>query len=255
MLNFDYNCDINIISVFTLKLNQMARGIVINSGTGGGGKLLITSFESKYYKTGLEPGAGEIDFTSSVQVAEGYLVDGTITPGTNVFTVNSVLNSTPTIITNNASGQVTIGADQVYYVKSTGSITGNVSVNGGLLIVSGGAANGNISIGANSSIVGYSGATIGGGTFEIQGGGRNAVVALASCTVNGKFSTAGITFVNLGGNNFNGNVTSKGDEYVIIDGNTIGGNKNLSVTDVVDQCSVKNNTVSGSTTLGPNCQA
>ena len=232
----------------------MAKGIITGNVGGTGGKLIITDFDPNNRQA--KPGI-EIDFTSTINVAEGHLVQGAValTGGVLVFTVANVLDSAPTIITGNSSGAVTIGPDQCYYVKSGGQITGNVSVAGGVLLVSGGTANGNISIAANSSIIAKSGATIGGGTFQIGGSGGNAVVAFDHCTVNGLFSTSGIRYVDLGGNTFNGSLSSDNDRIVIITNNTSSGNnRDLTVTNVVEECNVSGNTFSGSTTLGPNCQ-
>ncbi len=233
----------------------MARGIII-SGASGGNKLVITNFDP-LKKGDYIPGL-EIGYVSGNTVAEGYLVEGIISrdlqSGLLVFNVATIVDSSPTVITGNTSGNITIGTGEAYYVKSTGKISGNVNVNGGVLFVSGGAANGNISIGSDSSIIGNSNAVIGGGTFQVTGGGSNAVVTFKSCTVNGKFSTSGITFVDLGGNNFNGHVESTNDKYVIIKDNTINGSKNLTVSNVINECNISNNTVSGTTTLDPACQ-
>ncbi len=235
----------------------MAKGIIIGGGTGGGpSKLVITNFEA--LKRGDYTPGVEIDYVSGNPVSEGYLVEGTIArdlaSGALVFTVATILDSTPTIVTGNTSGNITIGTGEVYFVKSTGKISGNVNVNGGVLYVSGGNANGNISIGANSSIICNSNATIGGGTFQVTGGGSNAVVSFQSCTINGKFSTNGITFVDLGGNNFNGNVSSNTDNYVIVKNNNVNGGKDLTISAVVNECRISGNTVTGTTTIDPICQ-
>ncbi len=232
----------------------MAKGIINNIGTGGGGKLFISSFDAQQ-RGSFVPGR-ELGFTSSIKLGEAYLVEGTVAPNTNgdyIFAVTSVLNASPTIITGNESG-VTVGVNEVCFVKSTGKIAGNVSVNGGVLVVQGGNANGNVSIGPDSTIIGNTGATIGGGSFEVTGGGKNASVAFKNCTINGKFSTTGITYVDLGNNNFNGSVTSKSDEYVVVEGNSINLGKDLSVTLVVVDCKISGNTVTGTTTLDPKCQ-
>jgi hypothetical protein len=234
----------------------MARGIVTNIGTGGTPpKLIITDFDPTQ-KTEYVPGK-EMVLVSKIEIKEGYLLQGTVADdghGTITFTVTSVLDNNPTIITNNTNGNIIIGTDQVYMVVSTGQITGNVSVEGGVLLVNGGKAAGNVSIAANSSIICLNGASVGGGTFEVGGSGTNAAVALRNTTINGKFSTSGLTYVDLGENNFNGNVSSSQDGYVTIKNNTINNNKNLTVAQVVNECNVSNNTVSGSTTLDPKCQ-
>ena len=216
----------------------MAKGIITGTVTGGGAKLVITDFDA--LKRGAYTPGQEIDYVSSNAVSEGYFVEGTIArdlqSGLYVFTVATILDSSPTIITGNTSGNITIGIGKAYYVKAGGKITGNVSVSGGVLLVSGGEANGNVSIGDNSSIICNSNATVGGGTFEVTGGGNNAVVTLKSSTINGKFSTDGITFVDLGDNDFNGHVSSNSDKYVIIRNNRVNGNKNLTVSNVIDDC-------------------
>jgi hypothetical protein len=234
----------------------MARGIVINSGTGGAPpKLIITDFDPTK-KMDYVPGK-ELAFASQVDIREGYLVQGTVGDdghGGLLFTISKVLDNNPTIVTANASGNISIASDKVYIVMSTGQITGNVSVSGGVLMVNGGKASGNISIANDSTIICLNGATVGGGTFEVGGSGTNASIALKNSTVNGKFSTSGITFVDLGGNTFNGNVSSNKDGYVTIKDNTINNNKDLLVSAVVNECSISNNTVSGSTTIDPKCQ-
>lgn len=235
----------------------MAKGIIISIGaTGGsGGKLVITDFDPSK-RASYKPGT-EVDFTTQTPVKEGFLVDGTVSVdghGVLLLTVSKILDSSPTVITSPTSGNITIGADQAYFVKSTGQISGSVSVDGGTLFVSGGKASGNISIGSNSTIIGNAQATISGGTFQITGSGTNACVSFRQCTINGKFSTNGITMVDLGGNNFNGNVESKSDKYVTITDNNINNNKDLIVSQVIDECQISGNTVTGSTTLDPKCQ-
>ena len=235
----------------------MAKGIIINTGgTGVPPKLVISTFDASK-RASYVPGK-ELDCTSQLKLDVGYLVEGTVAndgTGNLVFTVVNVLDSTPTIITGNTSGNVSIGADQSYLVQSTGQITGNVSVNGGVLFVNGGKASGSVSIADNSTIICTTGSNVGGGTFDVSGTGSNASVAFKGVTVKGKFSTSGIAFVDLGGNNFNGNVSSDKDQYVTIKGNTIGGtNKNLTVSNVVNECNISGNTVSGTTTIDPKCQ-
>jgi len=232
----------------------MAKGIVVNPGTGGvPPKLIITDFDTT--NRAAKPGK-EIDLTSTTALGEGYLVQGTIAPnalGVLVFTVASVLDSAPNIVTSNQSGAVTIGSDQCYYVKTGGQITGNVNVNGGVLVVSGGTANGNISIAANSTIIGRSNATIGGGTFQVGGSGGNAVVVFDHCNVNGLFSTNGIHYVDLGGNTVNGSIRSDNDRIVTILNNTqTGNNRTLIVSNVVEECNISGNT-GGTATLDPKC--
>jgi hypothetical protein len=235
----------------------MARGIITNNGSGGvPPKMVITNFEASQ-RTSFVPG-DELECSSTLPLQVGFLVEG-VPEQTGAkrprISITSVLDSNPVVVTGNQGGNVTIGPNKAYFVDSTGQLTGNVTVDGGALYVNGGKASGNVSIGANSTIIACNGATIGGGTLEVVGAGNNAVVAFSNTTVNGKFSTNGITFVNLGGNNFNGNVSSNKDEYVTVTGNTVGNNKNLSVTAVVVECKIANNNVSGSTTIDPICQA
>ena len=235
----------------------MAKGIIVNTGgTGTPPKLIITTFDASK-RSSYVPGK-ELNCASQLKIDVGYLVQGTVADdgtGTLVFTVVNVLDSTPTVITGNTSGNISIGTDQSYIVQNTGQITGNVSVNGGVLLVNGGKASGNVSIADNSTIICTTGSSVGGGTFDVSGTGSNASVAFSGVTVNGKFSTSGIAFVNLGGNNFNGNVSSDKDQYVTIKGNTVGGsNKNLTVSNVVNECNISGNTVSGTTTIDPKCQ-
>lgn len=242
----------------------MAKGIILGGGpTGGSGRQAGTLIISDYdlasrsvYKAG-----DSIEFTAPSNVNDGYFVEGTVTGtgASRTFTVTSIINSTPVIITGSQAGGATIGSNQVYYITSGAALNGNINVNGGRLLVTGGSASGNISIGSNSSILSMAGSNIGGGTFNITGGGSNAVVALQGSNVNGMFSSNGLTFLNLGGNTFNGNLTSDNDRDVIIKDNNVGnsgpgGGKNLTVTNVVVTCDVSGNTVYGSTTLGPNCQ-
>ncbi|MFL5762590.1 MAG: hypothetical protein ACJ77K_01530 [Bacteroidia bacterium] len=233
----------------------MARGIITNNGSGGvPPKLVITGFDPQQRKV-FVPG-DELECISKIPLQVGFLVEGTLDPTgqSKVVTVTSVIDSNPVVVTGNQGGQTTIGPDKAYLIEPTGQLTGNVSINGGTLYVNGGKANGNVQIAANSTIIASNGATIGGGTFEVTGSGNNAVVAFSKTTINGKFSTNGITFVNLGGNNFNGNVSSNKDEYVTIVGNQVNNTKDLTVTAVVVECSVMNNTVSGTTTIDPKCQ-
>ncbi|HEX8516930.1 MAG TPA: hypothetical protein VF868_12075 [Bacteroidia bacterium] len=232
----------------------MAKGIIVANGTGGSPpKIVITNFDASQ-RTNYVPG-NQLEYTAQTQMQVGYLVEGTIDPVNNkTFTVVKVIDSSPVVVTGNQGGNISIGADKVYLVQSTGQLTGNVNVNGGVLVVDGGKATGNVSIAANSTIIASNGATIGGGTFEVSGSGTNAVIAFSDTTVNGKFSTSGISFVNLKGNNFNGNVQSDKDEYVDIKNNTVNNNKDLTVSQVVVDCSISGNMVSGSTTLDPKCQ-
>jgi hypothetical protein len=234
------------------KIKLMARGIIVANGTGGvPPKLVITNFdpsERSVYVPGMEI---ECDDVTPVKI--GFLVDGTIEPNSKIMKIGKVIDNTPLVISGNQGG-FTINADRACIVQSTGQVTGNVNVNGGVLFIDGGKANGNVSIDSNSTIIGTNGATIGGGTFEVTGAGTNAVIVLANSTINGKFDTQGITFVNLRGNNFNGNVTSDKDQYVHIKDNVINNNKNLTVSAVVVECKISNNTVSGTTTLDPQCQ-
>jgi hypothetical protein len=232
----------------------MARGIITNTGTGGGStKLVITNFDSAQ-RSVYVPG-NEIEYSSQFPLQVGYLVDGDIDPaGNKIFAVTKVIDSAPVVITGSQGGNITIGADKAYLIQSAGQLTGNVTVNGGVLMVDGGKATGNVSVAANSTIIASNGATIGGGTFEVSGSGNNAVITFSNTVINGKFSTTGISFVDLKGNNFNGNVDSLKDEYVTIKNNTIGNNKNLTVSQVVVECDVAGNNVSGSTTLDPKCQ-
>lgn len=234
----------------------MSKGIVTNTGTGGvPPKLLITDFDP-LNKASFVPGK-EMTFISQIDIKEGYLVQGSVSDdgrGNFAFTVNKVLDNSPTIVADNLSGNITVGTDKAYVVISSGQITGNVSVNGGVLLVNGGKASGNISIANDSTIICLNGASVGGGTFEVGGSGSNASVALKNSIINGKFSTSGITFVDLGGNTFNGNVSSDKDGYVTIKDNTISNGKDLTVSQVVNECNIANNTVSGTTTIDPKCQ-
>jgi hypothetical protein len=234
----------------------MARGIVTNSGTGGvPPKLIITDFDPSK-KMDYAPGK-ELTFASPIDIKEGYLVFGTVSDdghGSLLFTISKVLDNNPTIITSNTSGNISIATDKAYIVLATGQITGNVSVNGGVLLVNGGKSAGNISIASDSAIICLNGATIGGGTFEVGGSGANASVSLNNTTINGKFATSGITYINLGNNTFNGHVSSNLDKYVTIKNNTIGNNKDLTVSQVVIECSISNNGVTGNTTIDPKCQ-
>ncbi|MDF2436782.1 MAG: hypothetical protein K0Q95_1158 [Bacteroidota bacterium] len=232
----------------------MGRGIIVVTGAGGSPpKLVITDFDASQ-RSFYVPG-NEMECFSPFPLKVGFLVDGTVDPNNNkIFNVMKVIDDTPTVISGSQGGNITIGADKVYFVESSGALTGSVNVNGGVLMVNGGKATGNISIDSNSTIVATNGATIGGGSFEVTGSGTNAVIAFGDSTINGKFDTEGITFVNLRGNNFNGNVTSSKDQYVHIKDNFVNNNKNLTVSDVVVECKISNNTVSGTTTLDPKCQ-
>ena len=231
----------------------MAKGIIVNVGTGGAPpKMIITDFDPSQ-KASYAPGK-EMLYVTSEKIEVGFLVEGNVTDDGKqlTFTVTKIIDSNPTVITGNSSGNITIGINESYLVQSTGQITGNVTVNGGVLLVNGGKASGNISINSNSTIICINGASVGGGTFDVGGSGTNASVAFQNTTVNGKFSTNGITFVNLAGNNFNGNLSSVKDGYVSIVNNTV--NKDLVVSQVVNECKISANTVAGSTTIDPICQ-
>ncbi|MDQ3047680.1 MAG: hypothetical protein M3R27_09050, partial [Bacteroidota bacterium] len=187
----------------------MAKGIILGQGSGSSssGKLVVSDFDPQT-RISYKPGT-EVEFTSQTLLKDGTLVEGTIADdgrGNLLFTVTKVIDASPTIITTDTTGSITIGTNQVYVVKSTGKIGGSVSVDGGVLLVSGGSASGNISIGSNSTIIGNNQATISGGSFKITGSGINACVSLRQCTINGQFSTSGIMMIDLGGNNFNGSV-------------------------------------------------
>jgi len=232
----------------------MARGIIVSMGGGGvPPKLTVTDFDPSqkaYYVPG-----HEVECDSQIPLKVGFLAEGVIDPNNpKVIRIVKVLDSSPTVITGSQGGNITIGADKAYLVQSTGQLTGNVNVNGGVLLVDGGKATGNVSIDSNSTIIAVNGATIGGGSFEVTGSGTNAVVVFSNSNINGKFSTTGITFVKLGTNDFNGNVDSSKDHYVDIRDNNINNGKNLTVSLVVVECKISNNNVSGSTTLDPKCQ-
>lgn len=218
--------------------------IVTNGGSGGGADPApIAGGESIF------PGA-ELPITNDVAFDEGWYVEGNITRAG--FEITGVLDSDPTIITSPVSGNVSIGTNEAYLVKSTGSISGNVTVNGGVLVVLGGSAKGNITIGANSSIVCKNNATVSGGSFRVTGGGVDTVVAIIGGTVNGVFSTNGITMAYLANNQINGNVTSHGDENVTVTGNTISGG--LEILNTTRTCISADNTVGG-TVDTPGCLA
>lgn len=232
----------------------MAKGIITQPPTGGG-KLVISDFDP-VVRVSYKPGT-EIDYISDKPVDIGYLVKGTVAPnqdGKLIFTVSDILDSAPIVVTGSNSG-INLGVDKACIVTSSGQIAGSVAVNGGVLIVKGGKATGNVSIGANSTIICTTGSTIGGGDVDVIGSGVGASIAFQGCTVNGKFSTNGIEFLDLGGNNFNGNVTSTANSYVTIKNNSVNNNKNLTVSQVVVECSISGNTVTGTTTLDPKCQA
>jgi len=221
------------------------------------GTLLITETSVASARDEAVPGT-EIPYTSDSTLNSGALVEGTIAPdgsGGFVFNVTAVLDPNPTIVSSPVSGNVTIGANRSYLVTNTGSINGNVNVNGGVLTVIGGSANGNISIGANAAIICNSGATVSGGTFRITGSGSNTSVIIHNSTVNGRFSTQGIYFVSLLGNTHNGHIESGSDTYVTVRNNTTNNNSNLAVTAVANDCYIENNRVSGTVTLDPQCQA
>lgn len=232
----------------------MAKGIITNKGTGGGGKLVISDFDPNL-RSSYKPGT-EIDFVSDKPLDLGYLVKGTVAPdhsGNLIFTVSDTLDNAPIVVTGSNAG-INLTTDKACLVTSSGQITGSVVVNGGVLIVKGGKATGSVSIGTNSTIICTTGSTVGGGDVDVIGSGVGASIAFQGCTVNGKFSTNGIEFLDLGGNNFNGNVSSTGNGYVIIKNNTVNNNKNLTVSQVVVECSISGNTVTGTTTLDPKCQ-
>ena len=79
--------------------------------------------------------------------------------------VNIVMISQGQVITGSLGGNISIGTDQAYLVKSTGTVSGNVNINGGTLVVIGGKAAGNISLGSNSTIICKDNATVSGGSF------------------------------------------------------------------------------------------
>jgi len=233
----------------------MGKGIIRNDGSGGTAKLVLTDFDPKFFAKAIRPGV-ELVFTTKDPVKEGFLVQGDIVDdgkGNYTFNVTSILNNNPTIISGSSSGNVTIGVDQVYLVTSTGKIGGNATVDGGVLLVVGGTASGNITIGSNSTIICNTGATVTGGTFKISAAGVNSCVVIENSSVNGAFSTNGITYVNLNSNDHNGNVSSDSDSYVEVTNNIVKNNFNLTVKSVVTECNVKSNTVGGQTSIDPKC--
>ncbi len=223
--------------------------LIVSNGSSGGG------INPAPIAGGIQISPGiEINFSSQTPVAEGYLVQGDIgidPTGQPVFNVTQVLDSNPTIVNGSLGGNVTIGPNKSYLVKNTGSIGGNVSVNGGALLVIGGSASGNISLGPDSAIICKSGATVSGGSFKVTGGGTDSIIVITDSTVNGAFSTQGVLYIALNNNQHGGLVKSSTDGYVTIKGNTI--NNNLQVSSVTNACSITGNTVSGSTTLDPAC--
>lgn len=233
----------------------MGKGIIQNNGTGGASKLVVTDFESTLFAKKIRPGV-ELECITKDPVKEGFLVQGDIVDdgkGNLVFVVTKILDDNPNMITGSTSGSVTVSTDKSCMVSNTGKIGGNVTIDGGVLLVVGGAASGNITIGANSTIICNTGATVSGGTFKISGAGVNSSVVIENSTVNGAFSTNGITYVNLSSNQHNGNVSSDTDSYVEIKNNAIKNNFDLTVKAVVTQCEIVNNTVGGSTSIDPKC--
>ena len=244
------------------------KGVIINTNPGGNsGILKCMSLKLETESHLLFPG-DELPFISVIPVSEGYLVEGSITADGVFFEISEVIDEAPTIISSNVSGNITIGTNKSYLVKSTGSLQGNVTVNGGVLVMLGGSANGNISIGANSSIICSENAVVTGGSFKITGGGANSVVAIISSTVNGSFSSTGITYTSLKGSSINGKIESNGGNILFIrgcevegkvevDGNAFASitdciiNGNLEIVNTVE-CHTSNNTVSG-TVNTPGC--
>lgn len=233
----------------------MSRGIIRNSGSGGvGGKLIVSNFDPKAGLKAVMPGT-VIDFKSTEQLGVGYLVDGVITTdgsGHSVFTVNTVLNSKPNVVTSKVTTPVTVGQDDVYYFKRSSEVTGTITMNGGNVVIDGAHATGSITISENSSILCISNAELGDDGFLFSGSGANTLAVVSNCKIHGDFSSSGITAVGLGGNTVEGNITSDGDSYVNIANNSIEGN--LTVKGVTMACMIFGNSVSGSTSIDPKCQ-
>lgn len=233
------------------------KGVIITTNGGGmPGKLIITDLDGmsggiKGDRTAL-PGS-ELTFTYPTELKIGTYVEGTIPPPgsrQSGFVITAILDANPTVVAGSQGGNTVIGANKSVLVTSTGEITGSVTVSGGVLTVLGGQAKGNITIGANSSIICKEG-VVTGGSFKIEGGGANSVVAILKSTVNGAFSTAGITYTSLESSTLNGHVKSAGDGYVTVINSII---KDLIVSAVANECSITGNTVTGTTTLDPKCQ-
>src|ERR1043165_2227387 len=112
----------------------MARGIITNIGTGGGAsKLVITTFESSR-RANFVPG-NELECISQLPLQVGFLVEGSPEfAGGNkpVINITSVVDPNPVVVSGSQGGNITIGPDKAYLVQSTGQLTGNVSVNGGV---------------------------------------------------------------------------------------------------------------------------
>jgi hypothetical protein len=105
-------------------------------------------------------------------------------------------------------------------------MSGNISVNGGALVVMGGNVNGNITLGSNSTLICKSGATVSGGSFKISGNGSNTAIALDGCTIEGKLECSGNGFVSVTNCGIHGNLEVLNVSRCIIRNNTVSGQTN-----------------------------
>jgi len=224
------------------------RGLV-SKGVPGGGYIdaIVVTSVAGIIEPDLMPG----DVISNLELQQfntGNYVSFEMDPNGMPYDIQFLAQGT--VVTGSQNGNIIIGANQAYLVQSTGSISGNISVNGGVLVVMGGSVNGNISIGSNSAIICRDNATVSGGSFKITGGGANSSLMIGGSAVNGQFSSTGLSYLKLAGNMQNGNVKSQGDGMVTITGNTINGN--LTVSGVTGSSCIADNIVTGSVSFPPN---
>lgn len=155
---------------------------------------------------------------------------------------NLTLDSAGTHIGSNTTQNITVNASDTYLIDSGATMTGTITMNGGMISISGGSTVTGVITGTAEFFVIEDNSSMNGGSDLTGTGTSTCFMSVNECTAGGNVVSDSWKTAEVLNSTISGNVDSNNDTNITIMSNTVSGN--LTITNATS-CKELNNTVSG----------